>query len=110
MTTKTNLARLATAINSLEEYLRGVWGGEEGMQAVISSLRIVQEDVRPADEPTCEELIEIAKAYGAALDMSDAEHADFRDSNADVIEYLWLFETPVRQALGKLASRHDLAS
>ena len=110
MTAKTKSHRLETAIHSLEEYLRGVWDGEDGLRAIIDSLRIVQKDARTAAVPTHEELREIITAYGAALDMSDSEHPDFRDSNADVVEYLWFFETPVRQALSELASRHDPAS
>ena len=83
---------------------------EDGLRAIIDSLRIVQKDARTAAVPTHEELREIITAYGAALDMSDSEHPDFRDSNADVVEYLWFFESPVRQALSELASRHDPAS
>ncbi len=117
MKTESTTKRLTTAIHSLEEYLQGVWEGEEGLQVIIDSLRIVEQDhaVRIArdkqvGEPTSEELLAIVRAYGAALDMSDSEHPDFCDSGADVVEYLWLFEGPVRQVLGKLAARQDPAA
>lgn len=102
---RTAQERLATAIRSLEEYLQGVWQGEEGIQAIIDSLRLVQQETmaqasQPASAPTHEESMEIVRAYGAALDMSDSEHPYFRDSCADVIEYLREHEATVRRILG----------
>jgi hypothetical protein len=109
MKTQTSQQRLATAIQSLEEYLQGVWQGEEGIQAIIDSLRIVQQETMAqasqlANAPTHEELIQIVRAYGYALDMSDSEHPYFRDSNADVVEYLREHEATVRRILGSGSS------
>lgn len=55
MAANTKSHRLDRAINSLEEYVQGVWEGDEGIQSVIESLRIVQ-----AEHATCDELRKIA--------------------------------------------------
>jgi hypothetical protein len=109
MDTSDSQQRLATAIRSLEEYLQGVWQGEEGTQAIIDSLRVLQQETMAqasqlANAPTREELMQIVRAYGYALDMSDSEHPYFCDSNADVIEYLREHEAAVRRILGSGSS------
>ena len=105
--------RLDTAIRSLTEYVQGVWEGTEGIEAIIQSLEIVKDEYLRAKrdaasttalEPTREELIQVVRAYGYALDMSDSEHPNFRDSMADTVENLWLHEATVRRIIGSLSS------
>lgn len=47
-------------------------------------------------------LLDMLRHLCAALDLSDASHEDFLDSNADVIEFLWTEADEARELLREL--------
>jgi hypothetical protein len=54
------------------------------------------------DDTTHHQLAAVAQAYQAALQMSDSTHPDFRDSCADVVEFLWQYKARVDAVLAKV--------
>ena len=48
------------------------------------------------------EMLELLRAVGVVLDMSDSDHPDFADSLADAIDALWHDERRIRLLLARL--------
>jgi hypothetical protein len=59
-------------------------------------------EVLRIDDTTHHQLEAVARAYQAALQMSDSAHPDFRDSCADVVEFLWQHKAQVDAVLAKV--------
>ena len=60
-------------------------------------------EVLRIDDTTHHQLEAVAQAYQGALQMSDSTHPAFRDSCADVVEFLWEHKPQVDAVLGKVS-------
>lgn len=48
------------------------------------------------------ELLDLLRHFCEALNLSDVEHPDFRDSGADVMEHLWFKGSEARALLARI--------
>ena len=72
-------------------------GNSVNNQQIARALKVLR-----IDDTTHHQLAAVAQAYQAALQMSDSTHPAFRDSCADVVEFLWEHKAQVDAVLAKV--------